>query len=250
MKSGSNRTAVITGGTSGIGLATARFFHGEGYAVLVTGQNPETLAAARRTLPEDVLVFKADSRSLPDSERLAAEVKDRFGHLDFLYLNAGIGRMIPIEAVDERFFDDVVGTNLKGQYFTLQKLLPLLSEGSSVVFNSGLAAQRGTPNYSVLTATKGASEALTRALAAELAPRKIRVNCITPGPVETPAFAKLGLPSETLKGLKDLVATRVMLGRFGGDDEIARAIGFLASPAASYITGTNLNVDGGMGAAL
>jgi NAD(P)-dependent dehydrogenase (short-subunit alcohol dehydrogenase family) len=108
------------------------------------------------------------------------------------------------------------------------RLLPL-SEGSSVVLNSGLSAQRGTPNYSVLTATKGASEALTRALA----PRKIRVNCITPGPVETPAFAKLGLPSETLQGLKDLVATKVMLGRFGGDDEIARAIGFLASPAAS-----------------
>ena len=188
MNSRSNKTALITGGTSGIGLATARFFHGEGYAVLVTGQNPETLAAARRKLPEDVIVFKADSRSLPDTERLAAEVKDRFGHLDFLYLNAGIGRMIPIEAVDERFFDDVVGTNLKGQFFTLQKLLPLLSEGSSVVLNSGLSAQRGTPNYSVLTATKGAAEALTRALAAELAPRKIPGQLHHPRPGRDPGL--------------------------------------------------------------
>jgi NAD(P)-dependent dehydrogenase (short-subunit alcohol dehydrogenase family) len=167
-----------------------------------------------------------------------------------VYLNAGTGLMIPVEAVDEKYFDDVIGTNLKGQFFTLQKLLPFLTEGSSVLLNSALSAQRGTPNYSVYTATKGAIEALTRSLAAELAPRKIRVNCITPGPIETPALEKLGLPSEAMKGLRELIATKVPLGRFGSDEEVARAIGFLASPAASFITGTNLNVDGGMGAVL
>jgi len=241
------KTAVITGGTSGIGLATARLLFEKGFSVIATGQNPETLKAARESLPKDIIVLKADARSLSDTECLAAEVKELWGHLDLVYLNAGTSEMLPVEAVDEQIFDDAVSTNLKGHFFTLQKLLPFLSEGSSVIFNGGLSVWLGTPNYSLTTLAKAATEALTRALAVELAPRKIRVNCITPGPIDTPAFDKLGLPKEDLSGFRNIVKTKTPLGRFGRAEEVAEVISFLASPSASYITGVKFAVDGGMG---
>jgi NAD(P)-dependent dehydrogenase (short-subunit alcohol dehydrogenase family) len=238
--------AFITGGTTGIGFATACLLHEKGYAVLVTGANHGTLAAAQRHLPSEVVVLKADARSLSDAVHVADELKQRFGRVDFAYLNAGVSRMLPLEEVDEAFFDEHFDTNVKGQLFTLQKILPLLSNGGSVLFTTSVGALQGVANYSVALATKGATAAFVPALAAELAPRGIRVNAIRPGPIDTPAFDKLGLPAEALAGFRQMIPQRVPLGRFGTAEEVADVAAFLASPAARYITGTTIDVDGGM----
>lgn len=243
-----NKTVLITGGTTGIGLATARVFHAEGYAVVVTGQNPDTLAAAQRTLPGDVVVLRADARSIPDAGKVAAELRQRFGKVDVAFLNAGIGRMLPLEAIDEAAFDEHFDVNVKGQFFTLQKILPLLGPGSSVIFTGSTSAEKGFPNWSVYSATRGALGSMVRALAVEFAPRGIRVNMVTPGPIDTPAIGKLGLPAAALAGLRENIAARTPAGRFGSDEEVARTVAFLGSSAASYINGANLVVDGGLAA--
>jgi NAD(P)-dependent dehydrogenase (short-subunit alcohol dehydrogenase family) len=238
--------ALVTGGTTGIGLATAQALHKRGYAVLVTGRNPETLAAARHALPDDVVVFRADASSVADADAVAAELGQRFGRLDLAFLNAGVTRLVPLEALDEETFDWHVGTNLKGQVFMLQKVLPLLGQGSSVVLTSSTAAGHAAPGMAVYAATKGAQLSLMRTLAVELAPRGIRVNAVSPGPIETPMVGKLDLPADQLSGFKAAFTARVPTGRFGTAEEIANAVAFLASAEAGYITGANLVIDGGL----
>lgn len=244
----SHPTALITGGTTGMGLATARVLHTQGFTVLVTGQNPHTIATAQRVLPDDVVVFRADLRSIADAELVASELQQRFGKLDVAFLNAGVGRMLPLEAVNEVTYDEHFDVNVKGQFFTLQKILPLLGKGSSVIFTGANGAMKGIPNWSVYSGTKGALLSMVRALAVELAPRKIRVNMVTPGPMDTPAIGKLGLPAEALDAFRESIAARIPLGRFGSGEEIAGMVAFLASSAASFITGTNIIVDGGLDA--
>ena len=185
---------MVTGGTTGIGLATAQEFHKRGHAVLVTGNNPATLAAARDRLPSEVVVLQADSGRIASADTVADELRTRFGRVDVVVLNAGIGRMLPIEAVDEATYDEHFAVNVKGQFFTLQKVLPLIEPGGSIIFTTSVGGHIGAPKWSVYTATKGALMAMVRALAVELAPRNIRVNSVSPGPIDNAAFAKLGLP--------------------------------------------------------
>jgi NAD(P)-dependent dehydrogenase (short-subunit alcohol dehydrogenase family) len=237
--------ALITGGTTGIGLATARVLHERGYGVLVTGRNPETLAAAKRALPEDVVVFRADASSIADAEAVAAELRERFGKLDLAFLNAGVAPIVALDDLDEQTYDQIFDVNIKGQVFTLQKVLPLLGKGSSVVLNCSVITEKALPGQAIYAATKGAQLALVRTLAADLAPRGIRVNAVSPGPIDTPAWTKLDFPPEDLPGMKDALAAKVPLGRIGEAEEIAHMVAFLASPEASYITAANMMVDGG-----
>ena len=236
-----DKRAVITGGTTGIGWATAKLFHEHGASVIVTGQNEATLEAARASLPTEVVVLHSDARSLTAIEALADEVRRRWDGLDILFLNAGTGRAAPLDAVDETLFDELVSLNLKGPFFTLQRLRPLLRPGASVVFNSSVAAHWRVPPTSVYSATKAAVSALVRTLAPELAHQDVRVNAVCPGVIETPIFGKLGLPPEVLRGIIDKLVARA-----GTPDELAKAVLFLASEDASYVIGEELIVDGGM----
>lgn len=231
----SARTALITGGTSGIGKATAELLHSRGYRVMVTGLSN----VADNGLPEGITAVRADARSLPDIDQAIDQARGQFGSLDLLFLNAGISRPGPIESTDEDAFDAVFDTNVKGAFFTLQKALPLLNEGASVVFTVGA----GEGIAAATTAAKGALLPLMRSLALELAPRRIRVNAVSPGMINTPVYAKMGVSQEMI----DSWAKDIPLGRAGAPADIAEAVAFLASDAASYITGDNLTVSGGLG---
>lgn len=235
--------ALITGGTSGIGEATATLLHSRGYGVAVTGRNPETLARARRELPDDVVVVAADSASLSDTEHLMTEVEERLGTIDLLFLNAGVFTPSPIADVTEESFDAQVGINFKGQYFTLQTALPLMNDGGSVVLTVGIGASRGAPGATVAAATRGALLTMLPSLALELAPRRIRVNAVSPGPIATPLFDKLGVPDDAREAMRRTVPFQ----RFGTGEDIARIVAFLASDAAGYVTGQEIVAAGGYG---
>lgn len=239
------KTALITGGTTGIGLATAQVFHAEGARVFVTGRNPKTLAEARAVLPPEVEIIQADSADLADLDHLIGTLRSKVDRLDILYVNAGIAAFQPLELADEGHWDGQMDTNLKGPFFLTQKALPLLRKGSSVIFTSSVVSQKGFVGTAAYTASKAGLAGLARALATELAPIGIRVNSVAPGPIDTPIQIKLGLPAEAREGFMQ----RVSLSRFGTSAEVAKAVLFLASEDASFVTGEELVVDGGLSVA-
>jgi NAD(P)-dependent dehydrogenase (short-subunit alcohol dehydrogenase family) len=241
-----NKIALVTGGSSGIGLATAHAFAAEGAQVIITGRNVETLTAATQEIDDGVVPIVADTRELDAIDALFAQIRERFGQLDVLFLNAGIARLGPLSEVSEEQFDEVMDTNFKGLFFTLQRALPLLNAGASVILNGSVNAHVGFPSASVYSASKAAVHSLARTLSAELIAQGIRVNTLNIGPVETPLFSKLGMPAEAVQEFAQAVGGRMPVRRFGKPQEIAQAAVFLASDDSSFVVGSELVTDGGM----
>jgi len=242
----SGKTALITGGNSGIGLATAQLFIEQGAHVALAGRDEATLAQAQQAFGDRVLTVRADVSQLADIDRMVAEVQRRWGRLDVLFVNAAIAQPAPFEFVSEAQFDSMTGVNLKGAFFTIQKALPLLSASASVIVTTSIANQMGSPNFSVYAACKAALRSLVQTLGLELIPRGIRVNAISPGPITTPMWGRMGLPSEVEQAATAEVERKSPIKRFGSADEVAKLALFLASDDASYVVGQELVVDGGM----
>ncbi|MFA6245427.1 MAG: SDR family oxidoreductase [Mucilaginibacter sp.] len=246
MKKHENKVAVITGGNSGIGYGIAGELLAEGAKVVITGRSQNAVEEAEKTLGPNATGMVANQSSLTDLSELADNVKNQFGHVDILVVNAGVMHMALIESVSEEQFDEIMDINFKGAFFTLQKFLPLLESGSSVIFILALSATQGTPNRSVYSASKAALKSLARVAAIELAPKGIRVNAISPGPFSTPIFEKSGAPAEVLAKFADTISQKVLLKRYGEPGEVGKLVSFLSSEDASFITGGDYLIDGGM----
>jgi len=245
MKKLSGKTAVITGGNSGIGFATAAAFLAEGAEVVITGRNPDSVAEAVKNLGGGAHGIVSDAERMEDLDNLAKQVKAIFPRVDILFYNAGVVKFIPVADTPKAAFNDMMNINFRGAFFTVQELLPLLNDGGNIIFNGTMFAHRTLPGNSVYGASKAALLHLSNTLALELAGRKIRVNTLSPGPIGTPIYGKMGLNEEQLSALAASVTAKIPLARFGDAAEIAQAAVFLASDAASFVNGTELTVDGG-----
>ncbi|HEY1481792.1 MAG TPA: SDR family oxidoreductase [Candidatus Acidoferrum sp.] len=247
MKRLEGKVAVVTGGNSGIGLATAQRFLEEGAKVAISGRNQKTLEDAAKLLGDGVLVLQADTASLKETEKFLAAVEKKLGKIDVLFVNAGVAKFAPISETSEGLFDEQFDINIKGAYFTIQKALPHLNDGASIILNTSVLSSTGVAGASAYSATKAALRSVARTAAAELVGRGIRVNAVAPGPIVTPIFGRTGLTQEAMDSFsKELIET-VPMKRFGQPEEVAGTVAFLASKDASYITGVEINVDGGIG---
>jgi NAD(P)-dependent dehydrogenase (short-subunit alcohol dehydrogenase family) len=245
MKKLDGKIALITGGNSGIGLATAKRFVNEGAYVFITGRTQSKLDAAVKEIGSNVNALQGDVTSLQDLDRLFAQIKKEKGRLDIVFANAGIFKYAPLETIDEEFFDSLFNSNVKGLLFTVQKALPLLPDGASVILNGSIVGSKGIPSNSVYSATKAAVRSFARTWTSDLKARRIRVNVVSPGPIDTAALQELFSTSDVGRQRLANIANIVPMGRLGTADEIAKAVVFLASDDSSYITGIELFVDGG-----
>jgi NAD(P)-dependent dehydrogenase (short-subunit alcohol dehydrogenase family) len=241
-----NKVALITGGNSGMGLETARRFVAEGAKVIITGRRQKELDAAVKSIGGSITGIQGDVSSLKDLDRLYAEIKKTHGHLDIIFANAGLAEFAPVEHITEDHYSRQFDVNVKGVVFTIQKGLPLLRDGGSIILNASVAGSSGFEAFSIYSAMKAAVRSFARGWANDLKARKIRVNAISPGPIDTPIFDKIEMTQEQIDGFTESVKAQVPLGRFGSSQEIANAVLFLASDESSYINGIELTIDGGM----
>jgi NAD(P)-dependent dehydrogenase (short-subunit alcohol dehydrogenase family) len=239
------KIALVTGGNSGIGLATAKAFVEEGAYVFITGRREKELSAALKQIGKNVTAVQGDVSNLADLDRLFAQIKKEKGKLDIVFANAGVAKYAPLGKITEEFYSSIFDINVKGLLFTVQKALPLLRDGGSVILNASIVASKGLSSNSVYSATKAAVRSFARTWTTDLKARRIRVNAVSPGPIDTPGLNELLASSETGEERKKMIPNTVPLGRLGTPDEIAKAVVFLASDDASYITGIELFVDGG-----
>jgi NAD(P)-dependent dehydrogenase (short-subunit alcohol dehydrogenase family) len=246
MKRFEGKNVLVTGGNSGIGLATALAFAKEGARVVITGRDQSTLDKAAEQLGKDAIAVRNDAGALADGIQLADLLKQRAVKLDAVFINAGVAMMAPLDATEEEMWDLSFNTNVKGPYFLIKSLVPLLNSGVAIVLNGSINAHIGMPNTSVYAASKAALISLAKTLSAELLGRGVRVNVISAGPVKTPLYGRLGLPTEQLSEVAASILAQIPLKRFGTPEEIASAVLFLASPESAYIVGTELFADGGM----
>lgn len=240
------KVAIITGGSSGIGLATAKLFIEEGAKVAITGRNLEALDKAKAEIGREVIAIQADASKYVDIQNVVKTTVDKFGSIDILFPNAGIAPFAPVADTPEQLFDEVIGTNLKGPFFLVKESIPHLNEGGTIVFNTTIAHIKGFPNMGVYVASKAGLRSLVRVLTSELAEKGIRALAVSPGPIETPIYGKLGLSEEEVQDLGASFAQQVPLGRFGSAEEVAKTVLFLVSSDSSYVNGVELVVDGGL----
>lgn len=241
------KRALITGGSSGIGLETARQFVAEGARVAITARDPEAFQTARQELGDGVLYIASDAADAPGQQKLAERLKQEFGKLDAVFVNAGVADLKPIEQCDEAMFDRSFNLNMRGPFFLIRALLPIFANPASIVLNASINAHIGMPNTSVYAASKAALLSLSRTLSGELIGRGIRVNAISPGPIATPLYDKLGLSPADLKAVSNALQNQVPAKRFGKPSEIASAVVFLASEESAFTVGSELIIDGGIG---
>src|SRR5712691_2000053 len=239
------KTALITGGNSGIGLATAKQFVNEGAYVFITGRREQELAAAIKEIARNVTGVQGDVSNLGDLDRLFAQIKREKGKLDVVFANAGGAKFAPLGKITEEHYDSIFNGNVKGLLFTVQKALALLPDGASIILNASIVASKGLPDWSVYSATKAAVRSFARTWTTDLKARRIRVNAVSPGSTDTPGLSNLLASAETGQQRMKTISSSVPLGRLGTPDEIAKAVVFLASDDSSYVTGTELFVDGG-----